>query len=284
VLCSRHPDGEVAVATIGRNQGKTVVIPLADITLEVGALDRPVGIFGEYASLNLATTSALAGKRILAQDLAGLTPVDITSEVTVSDGRLTIPGAVIHRVGLMAAKPGDSSDPGLVLAIPGLTKLIPKPAMTPGKTPDRPKPVAEPGAGLKAVVPILTGIAIGAGPLPKPPDPASAPITDAPKLTLESPDGNITDLGKYVTVARRRGDTWFVASMSDAHAQSYNLPLNFLRPGAAYQASIYADTPGRPQTAHSRIAVSSTSVVPIAMEPNGGHLMLIEPARSSPVR
>ena len=103
----------------------------ADVTLEVGELNRPVGIFGEYASLTLVTTSALAGKRILAQDLAGKTPVDITSEVKVSDGRLTIPGAVIHRVGLMAAKPGDISDPGLVLAVEGLTTFVPKPAMRP---------------------------------------------------------------------------------------------------------------------------------------------------------
>jgi alpha-glucosidase len=91
----------------------------------------------------------------------------------------------------------------------------------------------------------------------------------------------VTDLGRYVTVARRRGDTWFVASMSDSHARSYDLPLDFLRPGAAYQASIYADTLGQARTSHSRVAVSAKSVVPIAMEPNGGHLMIIEPAGPS---
>ena len=87
-----------------------------------------------------------------------------------------------------------------------------------------------------------------------------------------------TDLGKYVTVARRRGEAWFVASMSDGQARSLGLRLDFLRPGAAYQASIYADTPGKQQTTHSRFAVTPESTVPIAMEPNGGHLMIIEPA------
>ena len=112
------------------------------MTVSGGKLDRPVGIFGEYASLTLVTTSALAGKRILAQDLAGKTPVDITHEVKVSDGRLTIPGVVIHRVGLTAARPGDVSDPGLVLAVDGLTRFIPKPPMRPGKlqTPPSNKP------------------------------------------------------------------------------------------------------------------------------------------------
>ena len=134
VLCSRHANGEIAIATIGRAvDNEDVVIPRADVRLEVGELDRPVGIFGEYASLTFVTTSPLAGKRILAQDLAGKTPVDITREVKVSDGRLTIPGAVIHRVGLMAARPGDISDPGLVLAVEGLTQIMPKKPMKPGR-------------------------------------------------------------------------------------------------------------------------------------------------------
>ena len=58
--------------------------------------------------------------------------MDITGEVKVGDGRLTIPGAVIHRVGLMAARPGDISDPGLVLAVEGLTEFVPKKPMKPG--------------------------------------------------------------------------------------------------------------------------------------------------------
>lgn len=91
-----------------------------------------------------------------------------------------------------------------------------------------------------------------------------------------------TDLGKHVTVARRRGDTWFVATMCDGQPHAIQLPLDFLRAGAAYQASIYADTPGKLQTIHSRLAVSSKTIVPIAMEPNGGHLMILESAEQSP--
>lgn len=159
VLCSRFPDGEIAVATIGRSLGdpapsgrfkgmRALVVPPADVTLEAGRLDRPVGVFGEYASLTLTTSADLIGKRILAQDLAGTVPVDITAEVSVTKGRLTIPGAVIHRVGTMAGKPGELSDPGLVLAIPGLTVFVPKPAMTPARAPEREKPHAPADAGL----------------------------------------------------------------------------------------------------------------------------------------
>jgi len=158
VLCARHPDGQIAVATIARNLGAgqkaAPTVPLADVTVNAGELNRMVGIFGEYASLTLVTPSALAGKRILAQDLAGATPVDITGAVQVHDGQLTIPGAVIHRVGLMAAKPGDISDPGLVLAIEGLTTFVPLPAMTPGRNaaPAR-SPATKPAAGVDAKEP-----------------------------------------------------------------------------------------------------------------------------------
>lgn len=132
VVCARHPEGEIAIATAGRKLDEHFSQPRAAVTLDIATLERPIGIFGEYDSLTLVTTNALTGKKILAQDLAGSTPVDITSEVKVKDGRLTLPGAALHRVGLMAAKPGDISDPGLVLAVEGLTRFIPKPAMKPG--------------------------------------------------------------------------------------------------------------------------------------------------------
>ena len=135
ILCSRHPDGEIAIASIPRNPGENgklkLVFPLADVTVAAGKLDRPIGIFGEYASLTLVSTTDLAGEHILAQDLAGTTPVDITAEVKIAGGRLTIPGSVIHRIGVMAGKPGDVSDPGLVLVVDRLCQFISHPPMKP---------------------------------------------------------------------------------------------------------------------------------------------------------
>lgn len=86
-----------------------------------------------------------------------------------------------------------------------------------------------------------------------------------------------TQLGEYVTVARRSGDAWFVASMADGTARSYPLPLTFLKNGVNYAASIYTDTPGSQKTAHSTKTVSSDTILTIDMQPNGGHLMILEP-------
>ena len=83
-------------------------------------------------------------------------------------------------------------------------------------------------------------------------------------------------LGKYVTLARRKGDTWYVASMAGPKAQAYDLPLSFLTKGTSYKASIYFDTPGERKASHKSETVSSATVLPIKMEPNGGHLMILE--------
>jgi alpha-glucosidase len=93
-------------------------------------------------------------------------------------------------------------------------------------------------------------------------------LTDELKVT--------TDLGKYVIVARRKGDTWYVASMAGPKAQSVDFPLSFLTKGASYKASIYFDTPGERKASHKSEVFTSATVVPIKMEPNGGHLMIIE--------
>ena len=136
VVCCRHPDGEIAIATIPRRlivgPRPALVFPRADVTLDAGRLDRPVAIFGDYATLTLRSDHDLTGRRILAQDLAADACVDITAEVRRAGGDLSLPGDVIRRIGLAAASPGDVSDPGLVLVVEGLAEFMPKKPMKPG--------------------------------------------------------------------------------------------------------------------------------------------------------
>ena len=75
-------------------------------------------LFGRFREVCLIYPGPIQRKpRVLAQDLAGDMPVDITTEVTIEGSKLLIPGEVIRRVGLMAASPGDLSAPGLVIRI-----------------------------------------------------------------------------------------------------------------------------------------------------------------------
>lgn len=86
-----------------------------------------------------------------------------------------------------------------------------------------------------------------------------------------------TELGKYVCVARRAGDRWFIASMNDGSNRSFDLPLDFLKPGVTYSASIYADTPGSLRTTHTSRQLDNTTKLSIQMEPNGGQVMILTP-------
>lgn len=123
VVASRNPNGAVAVATLGRTlcpsatDRRWITGEVADVTLQAGPNSGPIGIFGRFHSLTLVFDKSVAGHRVLAQDLAGTVPEDITRLVRISGGRLTLPGAVIDRVGRSAGTPGDKSDPGLVLVI-----------------------------------------------------------------------------------------------------------------------------------------------------------------------
>lgn len=116
VIASLHPNDSVAVATLPRVEADGgFSYPLADVTLTLEALRPLVGVFGRYRSLTLRTPGLGKAPRILAQDLAGETPHDITSRVSVTATEMVIPGEVLHPIGLEAAHAGDISAPGVVL-------------------------------------------------------------------------------------------------------------------------------------------------------------------------
>lgn len=48
--------------------------------------------------------------------------------------------------------------------------------------------------------------------------------------------------GEYVTLARKRGDDWYLGAMTNWTPREYDIQLDFLEPGT-YEAQIYADTP-----------------------------------------
>ena len=115
VLASRYPNGAIAIASIGRTIGREYLTPRADVVLKVARCDKPFGIFGHYNSLTIQVDQLTPYSKILAQDLAGNTPADITRQVVRKGNMFTIPGEVIDRVGLAAATKGDKSEPGMVL-------------------------------------------------------------------------------------------------------------------------------------------------------------------------
>ena len=124
VIASRHPNGAITIATLGRTlctslSDRKYWTPLVDVTLAAGKLTGPIGIFGHYKTLTLTFDVPVSGRVILAQDILADQAKDITDQVTIKGNTVTLAGNLIEHIGLEKASPGDKSDPGMVISISG---------------------------------------------------------------------------------------------------------------------------------------------------------------------
>jgi alpha-glucosidase len=89
-------------------------------------------------------------------------------------------------------------------------------------------------------------------------------------------------LGKYITMARRRGNEWYVGSMTDWDARELDVPLSFLASGA-YDAEIYSDGPNAAAQPKDSVVekrrVNAQTVLKLKLAPGGGSAMRLVPAR-----
>ena len=92
-------------------------MPECDVTVSVSDAPGPYGVFGHFKNLAMVFDRPLRAKRVIAQDLAGDEPMDITDAVEIRGNVLHLHGSVIRKVGLRNATPGDLSAPGLVIAL-----------------------------------------------------------------------------------------------------------------------------------------------------------------------
>ncbi|WP_329126238.1 glycoside hydrolase family 97 catalytic domain-containing protein [Streptomyces sp. NBC_01465] len=91
-------------------------------------------------------------------------------------------------------------------------------------------------------------------------------------------------IGQYIAVARRKGATWYLGTMTNENPRTLAIPLSFLDEArGTYTATIYADgTPGtRPCT--TPLTVSTRNVTPatvlnVSMAPAGGQAVILTPA------
>jgi alpha-glucosidase len=87
---------------------------------------------------------------------------------------------------------------------------------------------------------------------------------------------------KYITIARRRDDEWFVGSLTDWDARDLDVPLSFLGSGA-YDAEIYADgskaaTQPKDSVVEKR-RVNAGTVLKLKLAPGGGSAIRLVPVR-----
>jgi alpha-glucosidase len=87
---------------------------------------------------------------------------------------------------------------------------------------------------------------------------------------------------KYVTIARRRGNEWFLGSITDWDARDIDVPLSFLGSGA-YNAEIYADGPNAAAQPKDSVLekrrVDARTVLKLKLAPGGGSAIRLVPVR-----
>ena len=123
-------------------------------------------------------------------------------------------------------------------------------------------------------------------------------LPDAPEAYLEKSDlfdfikslpthfddfkvlgGNIE---RYISVARRSGDSWFIGSLTTRESRTIALKFDFLDPNAKYKAYLYEDTrnthflDNRESYQVREIEVDSTTELSVYLAPGGGHAVRIE--------
>ncbi len=88
------------------------------------------------------------------------------------------------------------------------------------------------------------------------------------------------EIAKYITIARRKGEEWFVGTITNNDARELKIPLAFLSPGKKYEASIYYDDPNsavRTKISIKRIKVDASTVLDTKLVASGGQAIWIRP-------
>ena len=87
------------------------------------------------------------------------------------------------------------------------------------------------------------------------------------------------EIGKYISIARRSGNDWFIGTMTNNDARKLNISLDFLPEGKTYLAHIYYDdskVKTRTKVGIKTMKVTSKSVITADMPASGGQAVWIE--------
>ncbi|MHC4405105.1 MAG: glycoside hydrolase family 97 protein [Planctomycetota bacterium] len=97
------------------------------------------------------------------------------------------------------------------------------------------------------------------------------------------PSGQI---GRYVVMARRSGDRWYLGCLNARERRRLEIPLTFLDPRRKYAAWVHSDgSPGGGNPRHvatRQVPVDSGTILTVDMAANGGQVIRIVPLESQP--
>lgn len=81
------------------------------------------------------------------------------------------------------------------------------------------------------------------------------------------------DIGKYVTIARKSNQDWFIGAITNNEARDLEITLDFLDEGIEYEAFIYSDDASvktKTKVGIKKIKVQKRKKIPLHLLPSGG--------------
>ena len=86
------------------------------------------------------------------------------------------------------------------------------------------------------------------------------------------------EIDKYVSIARRKNDNWFIGTITNKDARELNINLNFL-PVGKYEAEIYSDAPDANENANhltkEKKIVDKNTILRLTLAPGGGNMIIL---------
>lgn len=92
--------------------------------------------------------------------------------------------------------------------------------------------------------------------------------------------------GEYVTIARRKGEQWFVGTLNNNEGRQLKIPFAFLDKGKKYEATIYSDDngltiPTRTHVSLQHFTVGAGTILDAPLQPSGGQAVWIRPTATA---
>ncbi len=88
------------------------------------------------------------------------------------------------------------------------------------------------------------------------------------------------EVDKFITVARRKNNNWYIASIADSTGKIINIDCSFLLKGKNYNAKIYSDASDANEYANhltiKKIKVNNATKLSLKMQPGGGNIIILQ--------
>lgn len=86
--------------------------------------------------------------------------------------------------------------------------------------------------------------------------------------------------GQFITTARRKGDEWYVGTITSNEARTLKIDCSFLPKGKTFTATIYSDDAAVPTATKVKVEekkVTAATVLTVKLPASGGHAIRIKP-------